>query len=148
MKYATHVAMLVAGLILGGFAGHYIASSHLWAINLAAQRAISGWQNAEAAAVDRADAAEAQFNKCNADVTAMYEEETVLYEFDPAQLSVLGGLGHVSIDPRVGVGQMRPRWILPVKITPTEVPAGGHIAAFGYYNPRTGEREGPFPVQQ
>jgi hypothetical protein len=84
---------------------------------------------------------------CQEAVQKIYGTETVLYESVAPKIAVLHGAVNIEAGDTLQVSQqMRPKWIIGMRVTPQVAPGIATAVAYGYIDKKTGETMGPFQV--
>jgi hypothetical protein len=145
-KLATHaLAFLVGGVVFSFFAFNLAAAHAEYSRRLAENRASIAQQAADA----KVDTYKAANDHCQDAVQKIYGTETVLYEAVAPQVAVLHGAVNIQAGSTLQIAsQMRPKWLIGMRVTPQLAPGIATGVAYGYIDKKTGETMGPFQVNR
>ena len=149
-KIATHALAFLGGCVVASFFAFNLASAHAeYARQLTAKQLAAAQEQIRLAA-EGADAYKAANDHCQDAVQKIYGTETVLYESVAPKVSVLHGAVNIEAGDTLQIAtQMRPKWLIGMRVTP-QLSAGftAASAAYTYIDKKTGEVMGPFQVNR
>jgi hypothetical protein len=143
-KFATHaLAFLIGGVVFSFFAFNLAAAHAEYARRLAESRITVAQQMSD----QKAEAYKAANDHCQDAVQKIYGTETVLYESVAPKIAVLHGAVNIEAGSTLQIAsQMRPKWLIGMRVTPQLAPGIATGVAYGYIDKKSGEVTGPFQV--